>query len=89
MRYWLHRIVIWWRLLGRKHMLNIAVGIRNDGTVDLDLVEEPEKDKPEPDWQFNNLSIEETEFLVQELTHALERARARKAILSANEIHSS
>jgi len=70
-------------------MLNIAVGIRNDGTVDLDLVEEPEKDKPEPDWQFNNLSIEETEFLVQELTHALERARARKAILSANEIHSS
>lgn len=62
-------------------MTNVCVGVRSDGTIDLDLAsaEEDERDG----WNFNNLSVEEGEFLLEELTHAVARAKARRAVLDA------
>ena len=80
MKYFFHWLLVWWRLLGRKQMsgINICVAVRNDATVDVDMSSDYDDD-----WKFNNLSIEEGEFLIEELTHALTRARARKTVLDA------
>jgi hypothetical protein len=65
-------------------MQRIAVAARNDGTIDVDLCEEYE-DEDDETWNFNNLTIEEGEFLLEELTHAISRAKARKAKLDARQ----
>jgi len=63
-------------------MTNLCVGIRNDASIDVDL-SSVDADGEDEGWNFNNLSIEEGEFLLAELSGALERARARKAVLDS------
>jgi hypothetical protein len=55
-------------------MSEICVGVRNDATIDVDL-------KTDDEWGFSNLTLEEAEFLKNELEHAINRAKLRGAIL--------
>lgn len=48
----------------------IVVGVRRDGTVDVDMQDDNE-------WNFNNLSIAEAEFLYTELGRAIARQKER------------
>lgn len=82
-----HQIRIWWRTYG-KRMKHISVGLRMDGTIDLDMlddVDDSDDDDENEDgevsksssWNCNNLSIAEAEFTIEELQNAVKRARAR------------
>lgn len=51
----------------------LSVGTRMDGTVDVDVHRDDEDDG----WNTNNLSLEEAEFLRDELTRAIDRQRER------------
>ncbi len=51
----------------------LMVGVRYNGTIDIDMAD---SDEPK-DWNFNNIDVEQAEFLVGELTNAITRAKAR------------
>ena len=50
----------------------IVVGIRRDGTIDVDM-----EDYDDSGWNFNNLSLVEAEFLYTELGRAISRQKER------------
>jgi len=50
----------------------ISVGVQSNGTVAVDL-----ENEDNGEWAFHTLSIDEAEFLRDELTASIERARAR------------
>jgi hypothetical protein len=52
----------------------IMVGVRLDGSLDIDFSDDNDN---KPDWTFNNITIEQAEFLLEELTHAMARAKLR------------
>ena len=72
----MRRLGVWWRTLWRHGMAKqISVGLRSTGTVDVDI--EEEKTCGDTEWNLSNLSFEQAEFLRDELTDALRRAKER------------
>lgn len=57
-------------------MTSISVGLRNDGSIDVDMAEAKD-DGTEGDWTFSNVNLEEAEFLRDELDDAIKRAKAK------------
>lgn len=57
-------------------MTAISVGLRNDGTLDVDMAPKPTADADE-DWTFHNIDLEEAAFLRDELDDAIKRAKAK------------
>lgn len=49
---------------------DVCVGIRSDGSIDLDLC-----DEGSDGWDCHNLTIKDAEFIVEHLNDAVTRAR--------------
>lgn len=47
-----------------------CVGVRNDGSIDLDLC-----GADEDDWSFHNLNVKDAEFIIEHLVTAIGQAR--------------
>jgi hypothetical protein len=62
---------------------DIVVGVKNDGTVTLDMRERHSDGEDEPAWASSNLGPEDLDFLLSELTEAKERAARYAAKLAA------
>ena len=55
----------------------IAIGIRMDGTIDIDIqADEKDEDGTKP-WAMSNLSLQRAEFLYEELGRAMKRQHER------------
>lgn len=52
----------------------MSVGVRLDGSIDLEIAREEDD---EDGWNFSNVSLEEAEFLHDELGRAIARQRER------------
>lgn len=57
-------------------MTSISVGLRNDGSIDVDMAAKTEGGEEE-DWTFHNVTLEEAQFLMDELGEAIKRAKAK------------
>lgn len=49
----------------------ISVGVQSNGTLAVDF------EADDGEWHFHNLTVDQAEFLRDELTASIERARAR------------
>ena len=66
------RFRLWYRTLKQRDgMTIINVGLQSDGQISLDF------SGKEEGWNFNQLTIKEARFLLEELTDALQRADRR------------
>lgn len=54
-------------------MANISIGLRNDNSIDVDLQGDDDE------WGYSNVTVEEAEFMVAELSAAIQRAKAYRA----------
>jgi len=73
----------------------ICVGVDSDGDVKIDINNSQfhtcdddcdntcDCESDVDNWHFHNLNIDRAEFLLGEFTHAVERVKARKAVLAA------
>jgi hypothetical protein len=63
-------------------MTEITVGTRINGTIDIDFCD---TDSGKAEWNYNNVSVEQAEFIIEELQNAITRARPRAEKLAAIE----
>ena len=67
---------VWWRTRGKTGMAaDISVGVRKDQTIDVDI---GDGSREGGDWNFNNLTLDEAQFLREELENAINRVKARQ-----------
>lgn len=55
--------------------MKMAVGIQSDGSIDLDFAHLDEHQSPR--WSNNNLTLEQAEFVLEELASVVDRVQAR------------
>lgn len=67
-----------WKARRRKLLNDISVGVRNNGTLDLDMA-----GLDGGEWTLHNIDLEDAEFLLEEMQASVERARKIKARLDA------
>jgi len=70
LKLWYYKVLAF--IYGGTMAKEVSVGIRLDGSLDVDF-----QDEEDSTWNLNNVSIEKAEFLIEELTHAITRARPR------------
>jgi hypothetical protein len=75
------RFIRRWKARRKAREINMAVaisvGMRNDGTIDVDI-ETGDTTSSAGTWNFNNLSLEEAQFLSAELEQSIQRLKAWK-----------